>query len=71
MSREGGEEGEVVGRGGEWGEPWPCCREDRDSPSPPDSPNGECLQRRIAALRSHEECFDFMVVSGSPRLGEH
>merc|ERR1719192_3074513 len=55
------------GRGGEWGEPWPCCEERSREPSPaPD-----CLQRKIETLRSHPtEIFNFMVVGGTPRLGE-
>ena len=35
------------------------------------SPAPDCLQRKIEALRAHPtEIFNFMVVSGTPRLGK-
>ena len=44
-----------------------CGKEGSREPSPaPD-----CLQRKIEALRAHPtEIFNFMVVSGTPRLGK-
>ena len=72
------------GRGGEWGEPWPCCEvgsccQERiffeknswlQERSREPSPAPDCLQRKIETLRSHPtEIFNFMVVGGTPRLG--
>ena len=70
------------GRGGEWGEPWPCCKVclkkivlfakffGKEGSREP-SPAPDCLQRKIEALRAHPtEIFNFMVVSGTPRLGK-
>ena len=57
-----------AGRGGAWGQPWACCENDNMTPSPAT----DCLQRKINVLKNHPtEVFNFMVVSGTPRLGEH
>ena len=85
LMKEGGisDEGSPArpGRGGEWGEPWPCCKvrhensfvlqNFRKEGSREPSPAPDCLQRKIEALRAHPtEIFNFMVVSGTPRLGK-